>query len=162
MEPKDKLESLKFISKTHRTEFNERRKHEWRIFFSALALYVFSVIAIYGGKIELPSNSIVRVIIWIIFPFVAVATTIFLAYIHMANNINKTFAERAEHNIDDLLQSKEMSKLPVFSDKKSEGYWVDRKTFFTDKRNSGRWSLIWQGATLLLFSIISAFLIALK
>ncbi|MCJ7645903.1 hypothetical protein MUO65_03225 [bacterium] len=160
MEPKDKLESLKFIAQAHRSEFQERRKHEWKIFFSASGLYIISVATIYGGKVELVDNSKFEMIIWMLFPFLAVVTTIFLGYIHMANNKNKTFAENAERYIIDLSEGKQLDKLPVFSE--NTGYWVSWGTFFKASRNSGRWSLIWQGVTLLVFSVISAILITLK
>jgi hypothetical protein len=146
MELKDKLDCLKYISQIHRSQFDERRKIEFKILFSTLSFYILSVAAIYGGKVQLPSNWMFIFAIWVVLSGVAVITVIYLLSIHKACNMNKTFAENAEHAIDDLIQGNEPTTLPLFSTKNSQ-YWVGKGDFC--KKEAGRAAWIWETITVI-------------
>jgi len=50
-----RYDELRFVSETHRAQFNERRKFEWRIVFAILTFYGGSVLAIHQYNIEFPN-----------------------------------------------------------------------------------------------------------
>jgi hypothetical protein len=152
----DAMDGLKHISETHRDQFNKRREYEWKIIFTLLTFYIVSIATKYGGRVSLPTNCTFVSIVWSGFILLAIITSIFLGYIHMANNINKTIAENAEIAIGALINEiflKQEISLFSFEEKK---YWTKWKNFFT--KEGGRWSWITQTITLILFSIISAYL----
>lgn len=152
-----KFECLMFISQIHRSQFDERRRYEFKILFTSLSFYVFSVAAIYGGKITLPIDLRLKLMVWIMFIAIAGVTSIFLANVHMANHKNKRFAEKAENAIAELSEVKEFTSL--FS--ASNNYWVSWGSLF--KRGiRGRWAWFWEVVTLFSFSIASAMLVTLK
>ncbi|MCK4698204.1 MAG: hypothetical protein KAT53_07875 [Dehalococcoidia bacterium] len=159
MELRDKLECLKFISQIHRSQFDERRRYEWKIVFTALTFYVLCVAAIYGGNITLPSGWISTVVVWGLSIGLAVSIATFLASLHTANNKNKTFAENAEKAIADLVEDKEPTTLSLFSLKKN--IQVSWSNFF-NRDIAGIWAWRWQVVTLLFFAIASAALLTLK
>jgi len=158
MELKDRLEALKFISQVHRSQFNERRRYEWKIVFTSLTFYVLCVAATYGGWVSIPSNWEFKLGIWIMFLALAVAVATFLSSLHTANNMNKTFAQRAEDAIADMLDGKERETLSLFSNPNIRVSW---DTLL--KRNiGGMWAWRWQVLTLLVFAITSALFLTLK
>ncbi len=159
MDLKDKLECLKFISQVHRSQFDERRRYEWKIVFTSLSFYALCVAAIYGGKITLTSSWQFKLVIWVMFLVLAVVIATFLASLHTANNMNKTFAQRAEGAIADILDGKERKTLSLFSP--PDNYRVSWGSLFkSDIR--GIWAWRWQVVTLLFFAIASAMLLTLK
>lgn len=159
MEVKHKLECLKFISQVHRSQFDERRRHEWKIVFTLLTFYVFIVATIYGRRDPLPSDDL-KLAVWIIFPVLAVLTTIFLAKVHMANGKNKTFAEKAENAIEELLKGDEPKSLALFCLKDSKN-WVSWRGLFKSGKQ-GRWGWVGQVVMLFAFSIFLAVLLTLS
>jgi len=151
----DKLEGLKFLTQTHRSEFDERRKYEWKIIFTLLTFYIISIATKYGGNIHLPTDNKFLSIVWSGFLALAIITSIFLGYIHMANNKNKTIAENAEEAIGMLINEIPILGMSLFSFEEKK-YWTSWKKIFEQK--SGRWSWVTQTITLIAFSIISAYL----
>ena len=149
-----KLECLKFISQVHRSQFNERRKYEWKIVLTTLSFYVFCVAAVYGGNFTLPNSWIFKGAVWIIFiPLAAIASG-FLRLLHRANNLNKIFAERAENAIADILGNKTLFSCP-------DNYRVFQSSLFK-KDIGGMWAWCWQTAMLFFFAIVSVILLTLK
>jgi hypothetical protein len=106
----EKLDALKYLSETHRKEFHERRKYEWKLLFTVLAFYVFVVIAILKEEFKILSiiegNSIVTTIsvyfVFILFLSLAFIASKFIYGIHLANEINKSIAEKAENTMESL------------------------------------------------------------
>jgi len=165
--PKEKLECLKFISQIHRSQFTERSKYEWKIVFTTLTFYVLFIVAVYSGKIILPSvkSGILAFLIVPVMSFgLATVIAIYLGYVHISNNKNKTFAENAENAMWNLLKSETPQTLNVFSLEKSK-HWVSRDTFWgknTDgKRKRGRWGWIGQVVTISIFALSTFLLIYL-
>lgn len=169
----DELECLKFISQTHRSLLVERSKHEWKIVLTSLTFYVLSVAGVYGGKITLPCIQesgflvfvILRLIILVAFPGSAISIAMYLGYMHISNNKNKTFAENAENAIRDLLEGKTPRTFDVFCLKESR-HWVSWGSFWgknpdgTEKR--GRWGWIGQVVIMFSFACAAALFILLK
>ncbi len=155
---KDRLDYLKFISQTHRSQFDERRKYEWRIVFTTLSFYVLCIATVYGGKVTLPSGLFFKVAVWVIFLALAILVSTFLSSLHTANNINKTFAERAENAIADVLNGKTIKQLFLFSPVEFKVSWRD---LFNDDI-SGIWAWRWQVIILLFFAVVSATLLTIK
>lgn len=162
---KDKLESLKFISQTHRALFDERRKIEWKIIFTYLSFYIGIITARYSGKLDetfkaLHENIYFEIVIAIAFLFITIITIVYLGFIHIANNKNKYFAENAENTIVKIIanQSNDGAILNIFSP--STTHWISWKGVFT-KMKKGEWSWICQCNLLLaivIASLVSLFL----
>ena len=160
MDLNNKLESLKFISRTHRSQFDERRRYEWKVVFTLLTFYVLSVAAIYGGNVTVPEGWLFELIVWIFFLGLLVVTAIFLASVHMANGKNKSFAENAESAIDTLLGDETQTTPSLFSLENSK-YWISWGGLFK-RGKRGKWAWLWQVVTLSIFSITAATLLTLK
>lgn len=172
IEPKEKLECLKFISQIHRSQFTERSKHEWKIVFSSLSFYVLFVVAVYSGQITptIQESEILTSIVPGMFLALATVIAIYLGYVHMSNNKNKTFAENAENAISDLLKrdllkSKMLQTLDIFCLKGSE-HWISWDSFCEVNREGkgkrGRWGWIGQVVTIFIFAFATILLIYLK
>jgi len=157
MTPERKLEYLKLISQTHRSQFDGRRGYEWKIVLTLLTFYVLSVTAKYKypNDIQLPPCWWV----WFIICLLTGITIIYLANVHMANNKNKTFAERAEGAIVEILKGEDPERLLdllfSLSDEHCK-YWVSWHGFFKHICK-GYWFL--QSLTLSIFAIVSAYLL---
>ena len=159
MDLKDRFECLKFISQVHRSQFNERRRYEWKIVFTSLSFYALCVAAVFGGKVTLPTSWQFKLVIWIMFLVLAVVIATFLASLHTANNMNKSFAENAENAIADILEGKDPTTLPLLSPPKN--CRVSWGSLFKSEIR-GIWAWRWQVVTLLFFAIASAMLLTLK
>lgn len=159
MELKDKIECLKFISQIHRSQFDERRRYEWKIVFTSLSFYVLCVAAVFGGEVTLPSSWPFKLAIWIMFLALAVIVATFLASLHTANNVNKGFAENAENAIAAILEGEGPTSSPLFH--VPENSCVSWRCFFKSGIR-GIWAWRWQVVTLLFFAIASAMLLTLK
>lgn len=98
-----KLEQLRFISQTHRTLHENRRRIEWRVFSVTLSVYALSALAALKGdfKVKLPQTADVG--IWIAFILLAIITVMYSKKIHVANLINMRIAEKAEDKIDEMI-----------------------------------------------------------
>jgi hypothetical protein len=146
MENKEKIDSLKFMSETHRREFIERRRFEWKIFFTVLTFYVLAGYTRFTEKFpeELPPWFIY--VVWACFILLAIFSAIILWFICNAHNSNITIAERAEGYIESII--------------KGESVTIDLfKKPFTG-RATPRWvHYIWQIATIVLFACGSAIIL---
>ena len=143
----DKLDGLKHISLTHRSQLDERRKYEWKIFLPAVTFCILSVAAIHKGDVKLPCKCYFIYIIYLIFIFLAVATIRLLYFVYRANKKNKTIAENAEIAIADLI-----GKARVFS--------ICSNHDSDNKRDS--MVPFWQATMIIIFAFTSAILINLK
>lgn len=137
------VELLQNLSETHRSQFVERRKYEWKVLVSTCGIYAVVLGAKFTGEISLPSTRCFYILSWVISASLAVISSIYLWYIHRANKINQDLAHVAENALMDLSEIKEFRKvrksIPEFAYK--------------------YWSLTWQIITISLFAIISTSLI---
>jgi hypothetical protein len=154
----NKIDGLKFVSQTHRAQFDGRRNYEYKIVFAVLSFYISTLAIIYGGQIVFPSYLNYKLIFPLIFLCLAVGTAIFLGYLHFANNINKTFAENAENTINDLFMNKNPSEPSLFK-LDNTTYWISWRPI---KGKKGKWAWFWQVLALFVFSITASILIILK
>ena len=107
-----KLSMLKFLSQTHRNEFNERRKYEWKILFAVLTFYVLAVAAVCKEEFKVVSvlsehpgwKTIFGVVGTFVFLLLAFVTSCFLFGLHKANDSNKQIAHTVEGIVGSLLQ----------------------------------------------------------
>ena len=110
---KDKIEYCKFMSQTQRTLFENRKKHEWKLFFSLIILFSLTIInksTNHPIKLDmLKSNALI--IYWVI----TICSIFYFIFIHRANNINKKIAENSENIVLKLFNNDniEIKLLPV-------------------------------------------------
>jgi len=104
------LDSLKFLSHTHRSEFNERRKYEWKILFAVLTFYALTVAAICREDLKIMEvlrthpdlRWVLGLIVFAMFLLVAILSSLFIRGVHRANDLNKEIAKQTERKIDEL------------------------------------------------------------
>ena len=142
------IDFCRFVSRTNRNAFQERKKHEWRIVFSVLTFYV-SVAALKVTKgVALPNT----LWLWVVHLALALATIVFLKFIHTANNTDKNIAHNAEHGIQEMLNTGQADALALFN--------VDRSLFpwrgLIAPGEGGLWSWFWKAILILIFAIVSA------
>jgi competence protein ComGC len=145
----EKLESLRFLAQTHRQQFDERRKYEWKAFYTTLTFLVLIGAAKFSKDIIYPDND---KIIWFLIGSVIILLLIsigFLLAVTEANRKNKSIAEKAENLLADMIQNKSKHDFNIFPvDKHPKGNWLTNLLF-----HKGKWSLAYQIATLLLIGI---------
>jgi len=138
----DAQEDLHHISTTHRKEFQERRKIEWKVLTGTLSFYVLVVSAAYAGRFTLPGNWLVVALIAVASFLFAGAATSYLGRIHEANSFNKLIAEAAENEI---IRRGHLSSVKEAVDKaKREGRHAE----------GTNWSIRWQ--LIVIFSFAAA------
>ena len=139
------IEGLKHISKTHRSQFDERRKTEWKIVFTILAFYIGIIAAKITDKIEIEKNYLELIIaIWLFFLVIAIITILYLRRIHKANHTNKLIAKKAEDAIVAILQNN-VPNLDILPN-------LDLKEWKKWKK----WSWFWQFLMIISIALCSA------
>jgi len=101
LEQKHKIAALQFIASTHRLEFENRRKVEWRVVILCLTFYVLAVALKFKEGVKIPLSA--RPLLIVAFLLVAAVTVIFSFFIHLAHAANKGIAERAESAIQSII-----------------------------------------------------------
>lgn len=149
MEAEKKLEHLEFLSKTHRTEFHERRKYEWKITLTTLSFYALAITStIDSTNRALFTNHAQS--IWWIFLLLATITAVFLWRIHSANHKNLSYAENAENDIVGLLNCKKNDEMNIIHLTRS--YWKSLRCIM----------FIMQAAIIFIFAVAAALFITTK
>lgn len=105
-QPTERLSALQFISNTHRSLHDQRRKSETQAFFTALTFYALIGAARFTsvGTIPSPLPGMWNCAVWILVMAMAVISAVYLYVIHRANQVNKTIAETAESEIQRIIQ----------------------------------------------------------
>jgi hypothetical protein len=148
MDNKEIIDSLKFMSQTHRGQLNERRRHELRVFFTALTFYVLAGAMRFSEHFPEKLSCLFKVVIWLGFLLLAVVSSAFLWFIHNASYSNKTIAERAEDAIGSFAKGEE-TKIDLFA-----------KPFLG--RTKFKWAnWVWQLVAIALFAGGSAIILTL-
>jgi hypothetical protein len=98
----DEIDGLKFLSETHRTLHDQRRKTETKVFFTTLSLYVLPVTAKFSSD-KFPSLNCHRCIVWICGIALWGLSSGYLWKLHEANRVNKRFAQVSEDRIMEVL-----------------------------------------------------------
>lgn len=137
------VELLQGISDTHRSQFNERRKYEWKVLVATFGIYAAVTAAKFTGGVILPTETWFYLLAWFLSGSLATISSVYLSYIHRANKINQDFAHVAEDALMDLSGISEFETI--------------RKSIPSFARK--HWSLIWQVLTIVLFAIVSTVLI---
>ncbi len=137
------VESLKFLSETHRALHAKRQQYEWRILFTILTFYVLSVAAVFSPKANIPDQLWFSITIWCVFILLSIISSSFLWCVHKANAKNKSYAEEAERKLIEIMNT---NVEIIFEPPGSEA----RKT---------RWAFAWQISTLFLVATAAATLI---
>jgi hypothetical protein len=105
----ERLDALKFLSQTHRELHGERRKIEYQVMISTCSFYALAAAAALSAKATIPHKWFV----WVFFGGLAFLSSVHLAQIHRANQLNKEVARNAENEImDDLLVNGWVPKSP--------------------------------------------------
>ena len=100
------LENLQFLSSTHRSLHDQRRKVEFKVLFTTLTFYIAVSGASLTGKAALPSSPSFRLLVWLVFLIVAGISSVYLRRINSANQRNMTIAVNAENVIASVLASR--------------------------------------------------------
>jgi hypothetical protein len=151
MESKEKLESFRFLAQLHRSQFDERRKYEWKIIFTILSFYVLAAALRLQNNLIMPPAWLV----WVSFILLALLSSLFLALTHAAKFKSRAIAHRAESAILDIL-NETGSKVNLFEE---HSPWLSYKCFERLKK-SNQWEWYWQTIVILFFSIASALVIS--
>lgn len=135
MTPKEKCDALQFLARIHRSQFDERRKHEWKVVFTILTFFVLVAAAGVKGEFQKP------LLAGYVFYSLAAISSLFLAFVHHANHLNKIIAQAAESGIQDILNGRSPT-LNILPPKVGVFSWLCR---------SG-WAWIWQTAVVFIFA----------
>lgn len=139
------IDIYKFISLTHRKEFHERRKYEWRVFFSTLGIYSSIIVGKFTTNAIPPKISPTFGFVFLICDFfIAISAIIYLALVNNATSLNKDFAHTAEDALMDLSPCK-----GDFKDIRMRSIGIYRIW----------WSLTWQTIIIILFAIITFYVV---
>ncbi|MBZ9571754.1 hypothetical protein KJA15_00210 [Patescibacteria group bacterium] len=101
-----KIDCLKHLSKIHRSQFDERRKIEWKLIFAILVFYFGIITAKITSTNKVVITSPLKVLISSFFFIIAAFAICYLTYFHLANHKNKFFAQNSGDAIRDLLKGK--------------------------------------------------------
>lgn len=143
MEDKALVDLHKTISQIHRSQFDERRRYEWRVLTYSLGIYVAVLVGKYTGEVKFPSSPAFAWAVWIVFISLALASAAYLWCVHVANKVNQRFAHAAEDAL--MCLSKEESYKAV--------------------RNSlpgvvgFHWALVWEVVVLVLVAVGTAWIL---
>ena len=97
---RDKIEVLIKLAEAHRTAGKTRHAHKWKVMIAVLTFYVLCVSAMLTPQFSnFPVNN---VFIWLVFSFIAIATTIYMWNLSKSNEINTKFAHLCEDKIIEL------------------------------------------------------------
>ncbi len=142
----EKIEILKFLSQTHRAQFDRRREYEWKTLFSTLGVFGLSAATKLTGRVDIPDSCGFKILVWVIFIFLAVISSVYLYNIHIANQINKHFAEIAEGALIRISNFPDLVKAQSKAEK---------------SRSPNFWSITWQLVTILSFALAAAYVVTL-
>jgi hypothetical protein len=140
MKDQQLVDTLKAISSIHRSQFDQRRRIEWRVFVSTLGVYAAIIGASLTGDVELPHACWFRCATWIALLGLSLIAIFGLRAMNKANETNKRFAHVAENVLMRLSGEQEFAEvrasIPAFP-----GF---------------RWSLTWQAVVLVLFAVAAS------
>jgi len=141
MKEQDKIEILIELSNTHRNQFNERRKYEWKVFLSSIGLYtaILSAKLTNGIPEDIQATKVFRNLVIDLTLIPAIASSIYLYFLHRANKVNQDYAHSAENELISLSGVSDLVSLKENPPKFTGIYW----------------SLIWQIVILLLVGVLS-------
>jgi hypothetical protein len=115
----EKVDVLKHISQIHRQQFDERRKYEWKAFYTTLTLYVLIAVSKFDNDLNVPKNQIFKYFLIIIVIALGILSIGFLISVFKANRINKTIAHNSEDVIRELLiDSQSSSEWDIYNERK--------------------------------------------
>ena len=90
----ENLETLRFLSETHRALHKQRQMYEFRALFTALTFYAVIMGAGLSGKLSVPPER--SFIVWFGLLCTGVLVSIVLFFLHRSNRVNITLAEKCE------------------------------------------------------------------
>ena len=97
------LETLRFLSRTHRSIQENRIKSEVHGFFTTLTFYALLSASKFSSQITLPTDKLFKVLTWILLLAVACISSAYLCVLHKGSNVNRTIAENAENTLAELV-----------------------------------------------------------
>jgi len=112
MDTKHKIEALQFLATIHRSEFENRRKVEWRAITLCFTFYVLALALRYKTGFTAPLW--LRVLCGCGFVAVGLVTIAFSLHIHRSHTANKGIAQNAEHAILKLVNGNDPEEIYLF------------------------------------------------
>ena len=154
----EKLDGLKYLSQIHRQQFDERRKYEWKTFFTCVTIFVLLGAAQLKMEIFVWNDPCIRLALVFAVLFIIVICICFLISVTRANRINKTFAKNAENLIEDMLMEKPKLIFDIFGRKVEQNEQRYEENNPAKKKKwsffkSGIWALVYQIAILIVIGI---------
>lgn len=164
MEAKEALTWLNSRSETHRNQFNERRKCEYKVLLALLTFYAVCAASSFTGKVDIPDSIILKGFIGLALLSSFVLAAYFFRDLHSANNINKLIAEKAEDGIIQILRKENNIGEVLAGLQPDESVKQDLQITFGDifkilkpNKRRGLWACRMQIFTILLFAAVGAF-----
>ena len=160
-------DTLKYLSSTHRSEFQNRKKLEWRVLFAVTTSFAVAAAGVWSSNTTLDQGSIGKmptVLVWIAFIIIALLTCVLLYCLHLAHEINKAAAHKTELHLQAIynhisnLKSDPLTPLDMLSDRSKIFHFENP----AKSLKTGPWGLIWECAIIILTAMICAYLIGLK
>lgn len=103
-DPHGTLETLRFLSQTHRSIQENRIKGEVRAFYTTLTFYALLSASRFSSQITLPSDPVFKILTWVLLLTVAGLSCAYLWGLHKGSSLNRTIAENAENALAQLVQ----------------------------------------------------------
>ena len=149
------MDFCKFISQTHRTLFENRKSHEWRIFLSVMTFYSLTILyKLRNDNFEINGSFWACLIAYLVLNVISI---VFFSLMHRANNINKSYAHNAEQAMQRLINEEENQSLSLFRDNYEETNSCFCKNIFSSLKagSGGYWDVLIKSSVIILFSIAS-------
>lgn len=102
----ERFNGLKFISETHRTAREQRRKFHNQGFYTTVTFYALIAAGKLTGKFTVSNENPVLFLsgLWAVLILVGTLSTFYLLGLHAQNTVNRKLAEAAESEIIDMLE----------------------------------------------------------
>ena len=147
------LDSLKFLSQTHRGIHSQRLKIEYRVLFTTLTFFV-AIAALYGkGELHPPASPYFGWVAWgVPLGFAVLGSTVLWKF-HDKNRQNKAMAEAAEAEIAALCPQLLVKVAEAEIELRTPEETIERKTW-------ENWAWRWQTIVLILTALLCSAVIA--
>lgn len=109
LQDKEVVDCLKFLSQTHRSLHDQRRKCDFEVLIATISFYVIAVAGRFSGKITIPTSEKFVALVWIACVGLSVVASAFLWRLHTANRKNMKLAMSAEDALINILSKIEVN-----------------------------------------------------
>ena len=161
------VDILKYLSSTHRAEFQSRKKFEWRVFFTVPMAFAVITAGVWSNNATINQGleTLSAWFVWIVFIITALITCVLLYFLHLSHEVNKSAAHPAElhlqaiyNQISGLETEQPLSALKMFSERSPVIKFENPHKSI----KAGPWGFISEGLIILIIAGVCACLIQIK